>query len=299
MAKGSSQPPEKTLEPYAGSLYLVGTPIGNLEDISFRALRILKGVDWVAAEDTRHSGVLLHHFQIKTHLISYHNHNRIQRTPELVQALDRGESGALITDAGMPGISDPGEDLVQACIVAGIPVVPIPGPTAFVSALVASGLSTERFVFEGFLPSHPSGRRQHLACLTQETRTLIFYEAPHRLRETLRDMVEVFGSDRPVVIARELTKRFETFWRGSLQMAVDSLEIHPPKGEITLVVRGGSCVSPKEWSDEEILTALQTLVQQGLSRSQASRHLAEAGVASRRKIYHLSLQLTDLDPDEK
>ena len=200
----------------AGVLYVVGTPIGNLEDMTFRAVRILQTVDAIAAEDTRHTGKLLQHFQIKTPQISCHQHNIQSRLPGLLERLHTGQKLALVTDAGMPGISDPGYELVQACVSEGILVVPIPGPTAAITALSASGLPTDRFCFEGFLPVKGVERRERLVALQPEARTMILYEAPHRLRQTLKDLADALGIDRSTVVSRELTKRYETFWRGTL-----------------------------------------------------------------------------------
>src|SRR4028119_1022763 len=189
-----------------GTLYLVGTPIGNLEDMTFRAVRILQTVQVIAAEDTRHTGKLLQHFQIQTPQVSYHDHNRQQRLPQLLQRLCEGEAIALVTDAGIPGISDPGYELVNACIEAGVQVVPVPGASASLTALSAAGLPTDRFVFEGFLPASGKDRQQRLESLPSEPRTLIFYESPHRLRVTLQDLADSLGKDRRIVLARELTK---------------------------------------------------------------------------------------------
>ncbi|MFS8886832.1 16S rRNA (cytidine(1402)-2'-O)-methyltransferase, partial [Synechococcus sp. R55.1] len=226
------------MEHPTASLYLVATPIGNREDITLRALRVLREVDWVAAEDTRHSGQLLKHFQISARLISYHEHNAAQRIPQLLKYLSAGQSVALISDAGTPAISDPGEELVRACIQAGIPVIPVPGPVAAVAALTASGLPTGRFVFEGFLPLKPSQRQARLQQLAQEERTVVLYEAPHRLRQTLQDLLDHCGPERQIVLARELTKLYESFWRGSLAAALEHCAAQPPRGEFTLLLEG-------------------------------------------------------------
>ncbi|HTL90128.1 MAG TPA: 16S rRNA (cytidine(1402)-2'-O)-methyltransferase, partial [Leptolyngbya sp.] len=180
----------------SATLYIVGTPLGNLEDMTYRAVRILQTVDLIAAEDTRHTGKLLQHFQVKTPQISYHDHNRQTRTAELIDRLQQGTSIALVTDAGMPGISDPGYELVRACTEVGIPIVPIPGATAAMTALSASGLRSDRFAFEGFLPAKETDRREHLERLITDERSLIFYEAPHRIQKTLQDMATVLGNDR-------------------------------------------------------------------------------------------------------
>lgn len=281
-------------EPKPGTLYLVGTPIGNLEDMTFRAVRILQAVDAIAAEDTRHTGKLLHHFQITTPQISYHEHNQKSRIPEIVRRLQQGQAIALVTDAGMPGISDPGYELVQACVAEMIPVVPIPGSTAAISALVASGLPSDRFVFEGFLAnSSSSKRRERLTALQAETRTLIFYEAPHRLRQTLQEMAEVFGRDRQIVTARELTKLHEELWRGTLEAAIAHYATREPTGEFTLVVAGAELSQPL-LSEAALIAELQDLLKQGLSRSQASRQLAQQTSLPRRHIYQLALSIADV-----
>lgn len=278
---------EKVCQP--GTLYIVGTPIGNLEDMTFRAVRILQGVDAIAAEDTRHTGKLLHHFQITTPQVSYHEHNRITRTGELVERLQQGQAIALVSDAGMPGISDPGYELVKACVEAELAVVPIPGCSAVVAALIASGLPSDRFVFEGFLPAKPKDRRAHLERLNSETRTLVFYEAPHRLRQTLQDL-RMLGSDRAIVLARELTKLHEEFWRGTIAEAIDQYRDREPMGEFTLVLAGAE-LNPLVLTDDALKAELQTLINQGLSRSEASRQLAQQTALPRRQIYQLALSL--------
>lgn len=278
-------------QPGGGILYLVATPIGNLGDITLRALETLKSVDLIAAEDTRHSGQLLKHYQISTRQLSYHSHNRRQRIPQMLERLQQGSRIALITDAGLPGISDPGEELVQACIEAGIAVVPIPGASACLTALVASGLSTERFVFEGFLPTQQQARGQRLAALAPETRTLIFYEAPHRLERTLEAMIETWGGSRQIVVARELTKRYEEFWRGSLDSALAYLQTHGVRGELTLVLKGADPTAKRDHQAEatDWIQAVEDLMTHGLSRSQAARQLAQAYGRDRQEIYRASL----------
>jgi 16S rRNA (cytidine1402-2'-O)-methyltransferase len=280
-------------EPKPGTLYVVGTPIGNLEDISFRAVRILQSVDAIAAEDTRHTGKLLHHFQIKTPQLSYHEHNRNSRIPEIIAQLQQGQAIALVTDAGMPGISDPGYELVQACVEAGITVVPIPGASAAITALSAAGLPTDRFVFEGFLPAKGKPRRDRLEFLQAESRTIILYEAPHRLRQTLQDLAVVFGGERQIVLARELTKLHEEFWRGRIEQAIALYQQKEPQGEYTLVMAGMELVQP-QLSTAEIKAELQRLILEGVSRSQASRQLAKATALSRQQIYQLALTIPDL-----
>ncbi|MDJ0742268.1 MAG: 16S rRNA (cytidine(1402)-2'-O)-methyltransferase [Xenococcaceae cyanobacterium MO_167.B27] len=274
-----------------GKLYLVGTPIGNLEDMTWRGVRILQEVDLIAAEDTRHTGKLLQHFKITTPQISYHEHNKQSRTVELVQKLQEGMNIAVVSDAGMPSISDPGQEIVVAAIAAGVTIIPIPGVSASLTALTASGLVTERFVFEGFLPTKHSLRKERLESLKQETRTLIFYEAPHRLSTTLKDLSIVMGQDRPVVLGRELTKIHEEFWRGTLGEAIALYqETRQPKGEYTLVV-AGAITEALLSSEAEIKQELRELLQQGMTRSQASRHLAKLTSFSRREIYQLALEI--------
>ncbi len=219
-------------------LYLVPTPIGNLEDVTLRALRVLKEVDLIACEDTRTSGIFLTHYGITTPKTSYHEHNEARKTPHLVARMQAGEDVALISDAGSPGISDPGFYLVRACVQAGIRVEPLPGATAFVPALTAAGLPTERFVFEGFLPVK-KGRQTRLLGLAEEPRTMVFYESPHRLVKTLGQFVETFGPERPAAVARELTKKFEEIRRGPLaELHAHYSEQLRVRGEIVLVVGG-------------------------------------------------------------
>lgn len=225
----------KSSEAPAGCLYVVATPIGNLEDITMRALRILKEADAVACEDTRQTMKLLSHFEIQKRLVSYHEHNEMTRAPEIVIELEQGAKVALVSDAGTPAISDPGHRLVALCLRHGIKVVPVPGASAFVAALAASGMPMEEFVFAGFLPSRQSERRKALRAFAIETRTLALYEAPHRLLDTLEDALEILGN-RPAVIAREVTKIYEEFRRGHLEDLLEGARRRPPRGEITLLV---------------------------------------------------------------
>lgn len=218
-----------------GCLYLVATPIGNLEDITLRALRVLKEVDLIACEDTRRTQKLLNHYGIRKRLVSYHEHNEMTRAPELVIELEQGARAALVSDAGMPVISDPGHRLVALCLRHRIPVVPIPGPSALVAALAASGMPTDEFLFVGFLPSRAGERRKALGQLSAQPRTLVFYEAPHRLEDTLKDALAIFGP-RPAVIAREVTKLHEEFLRGTLQELLEHVRSKPPRGEMTLLI---------------------------------------------------------------
>ncbi|GAB4232245.1 MAG: 16S rRNA (cytidine(1402)-2'-O)-methyltransferase [Elainellaceae cyanobacterium] len=276
----------------AGTLYLVGTPIGNLEDMTFRAVEVLRKVDRIAAEDTRHTGKLLQHFQVTAPQVSYHDHNRRSRHTELLQRLQQGEAIALVTDAGMPSISDPGYELVKACVEHHVPVVPIPGVSAVITAVSASGLPTERFTFEGFLPTKGQERQQRLEAIRVEARTVVLYESPHRLRQTLQDLVDVLGGDRAITLARELTKLHEEFWRGTLAEAVDHYQTHAPQGEFTLVIAGYE--APQQVLSEAALkTELQQLLEQGLSRSQASRQLAQQTSLPRRQLYQIALTIPD------
>lgn len=285
-----------TTDPKPGTLYVVGTPIGNLEDMTFRAVRILQTVDLIAAEDTRHTGRLLQHFQITAPQLSYHDHNSTSRIPELLTQLGRGKAIALVSDAGMPGISDPGYELVKACVEAEILVVPIPGPSAAITALSAAGLPTEKFVFEGFLPPKKQERQQRLEFLQAEVRTIIFYEAPHRLRQTLQDLAEVLG-ERQIVLARELTKLHEEFWRGSTEDAIIHYTEREPQGEYTLIVAGLALLKP-QLSEAELIAELQQIMAEGVSRSQASRQLAKATSLSRRHLYQLALAIPNLPSPE-
>ncbi|MDH6060830.1 16S rRNA (cytidine(1402)-2'-O)-methyltransferase [Chrysosporum bergii ANA360D] len=277
-------------DPAPGTLYVVGTPIGNLEDITFRAVRILQSVNLIAAEDTRHTGKLLQHFHIKTPQISYHEHNRHSRIPELLDYLSHGQAIALVSDAGMPGISDPGYELVKACVDAGLAVVPIPGASAAITALSAAGLPTDKFVFEGFLPAKGQKRREYLASIQAESRSLIFYESPHRLRETLQDLATVWGSDRQIVLARELTKIYEEFWRGTIAEAIAHYSQREPQGEYTLIAAGVPPTQP-QLTEEQLKAELLAMINQGISRSQASRELAKITSLPRRQLYQLALSL--------
>ena len=272
-----------------GKLYLVGTPIGNLEDITLRASRILQEVDLIAAEDTRRTGKLLQHLAISTPQISYNEHNHNSRIEELISRMQQGENLALVTDAGMPSISDPGVDLVRAAIAHNITVIPIPGGTAVISALAASGLPTDRFVFEGFLPQKQSDRYTRLELLRSETRTIVLYEAPHRILKTLKDLVEVVGESREIVLAREITKVYEEFWRGNITQAIAMYtNERQPKGEYTIVLQGAPA-SSLITDEAELKQELRQLLDRGMTRSQASRQLAKLTSLSRREIYQLDL----------
>ena len=228
---------EKPTSPLAPGLYIVATPIGNLEDITLRALRVLKEADLIACEDTRHTQKLLNHYGITTRTISYHEHNEASRAEELVRELEKSVRIALVTDAGMPGISDPGYRVVAKAVEHGIPVVPVPGASAFVAALAASGLPTDSFEFHGFLPPKSGQRRQVLESIKNSQQTQVFYEAPHRVKDAVEDVVEILGANRQVVIAREVTKIHEEFVRGKAAEVLETLNSHPQvKGEITLLI---------------------------------------------------------------
>ena len=274
----------------SGTLYLVGTPIGNLEDLTYRAVLVLKEVDFVAAEDTRVSGKLLHYLEISKPLVSYHEHNRKQRGPELVQRLLQGETCALVTDAGMPAISDPGEDLANLCHEAGIPVVPVPGACAAVSALAQSGLPSGKWCFEGFLPTAGKQRRERLAVLKQETRTCIVYEAPHRLKATMQDLAEQLG-DRRVSISREITKLHEECLRMTLTEAAAYYTEHEPRGEFVLVIEGAS-ENPEQAAAsqmEQAIALTEELTAAGLTLRDAVKQAAKQTGARKNQLYQTML----------
>ncbi|MGZ4813087.1 MAG: 16S rRNA (cytidine(1402)-2'-O)-methyltransferase [Terriglobales bacterium] len=239
--------------PPAPALYVVGTPIGNLEDITLRALRTLRQVDLIACEDTRQTQKLLQHYEIRTPTISYHEHNEMTRAAELILRLEEGARIALVTDAGMPAVSDPGFRLISLAVRHNIPVIPIPGASAFLSALVASGLATDSFRFSGFLPAKRGERRTLLETLRNSPRTQIFYEAPHRIVEAMEDIVALLGGSRRVVIAREVTKLHEEFLRGRADEVLDRLRAHEPKGEITLLI--GKMEEAQEPPEAEVTPA--------------------------------------------
>lgn len=269
-----------------GTLYLVGTPIGNLEDITLRALRVLREVSLIAAEDTRRARILLDRYEITTPVVSYFEGNKAARERQLLDALEQGDL-ALISEAGMPGLSDPGYELVRAAIEHGHRVVPIPGPSAPIAALVASGLPTDQFVFLGFLPRRRSQRRALLAEVAREPRTLVAFEAPHRLREALADLEEVLG-DRPIAICRELTKQFEEIWRGTLSQARARFQEEEPRGEFTLVI--GGAPRGETWDAETVRQAVEQRLRAGMPRSEAVREVAVLSGWNRRAVYRLSLE---------
>lgn len=271
-------------------LYLVATPIGNLEDITLRALRLLKEVSLIACEDTRHTRKLLDHFGIRTPTISYHEHNEQTRAQELTARLQQGESIALVTDAGTPGISDPAYRIVVAAIQAGIQIIPIPGATALIAGLIASGLPTDAFLFVGFLPAKRHARREKLEALRTVRETLVFYEAPHRIKETLLEAEAILGN-RQASLARELTKLYEQFLRGRLSDIYAQLQMHEPRGEITLVIAGATEDETSPTASTTSLTAqLEQLLQTGISRNDALKQLAKMRGLSKKEAYRLLLE---------
>lgn len=273
-----------------GTLYLIPTPIGNLEDMTLRAIRILKEVDWIAAEDTRHTRQLLSHFSISGSLLRYDEHTREASGDAILEKLAKGESVGVVSDAGMPGIADPGSDLVKKAIERNLPIVPLPGANAGLTGLIASGLSTEFFCFVGFLPRTPKKQRERLEELKSFSGTLIFYEAPHRLRKTLEACLEVLGN-REAVWGRELTKKFETFYRNDLKNLLQKIQNEEPRGEYVILISGISdpdneqkvqTISPQE--------RLSQLLQEGLAKKDAARQVAKEYNLSRREAYQWTLE---------
>jgi 16S rRNA (cytidine1402-2'-O)-methyltransferase len=272
------------------TLYLVSTPIGNLEDMTFRAIRILKEVRLIACEDTRTSRVLMQHFDIATPLTSYHEHNKLVKLDTIFNTLKTGDV-ALISDAGTPGISDPGYELVREAIAQGYTVVPIPGANAIASALIASGLPTDGYVYLGFLPKKQNARRELLETVKNERRSLICYESPHRLADTLSMVMAVMGSERAVCVAREMTKLFEEFYRGTAQQAHARFTAENPKGEITLVISGA--ISGGQWDKMRVLNELETRLEQGESLSSAAKAIAHLSGWKKSTVYELGLEDAD------
>ena len=268
----------------AGTLYVVGTPIGNLSDMSIRAVETLKSVDFICAEDTRVTAKLLNHFEIKKPLISYHEHNAFQSGKNIVEKLQSGESCAVVTDAGMPCISDPGEGLVKLCAENVIKTAVVPLASAAVSALAISGLSTSRFTFEGFLSTTKKQRLEHLSSLVNETRTMIFYEAPHKLIYTLRDMFEFFG-DRKISICRELTKIHEEVIRTTLSGAIEKYEAVSPKGEFVLVIEGKQKDNGVSDTIEDAIKQVNELIEKGIRAADACKQIAKITSFSKGELY--------------
>ena len=273
----------------AGILYLVPTPIGNLGDISLRAKQTLENADFIAAEDTRVSLKLLNHLEIKKPLVSYYEHNKTFKGGRIVERILAGETCALVSDAGSPAISDPGEDLVKECAAAGITVCAIPGPCAAITALSISGQSTGRFCFEGFLSMSKKSRREHLSSLRAEKRTMIFYEAPHKLMNTLEDMVEVFGQERPISFCRELTKLHEEVLRTTLGQAIVHFTETPPKGEFVLVVAGAPEEAKEVPTATDAAGRVNELISQGLSRKDAIKQTAQELGLPKNAVYAAAL----------
>lgn len=273
-----------------GTLYLCATPIGNLDDITLRTLKLLETADVIAAEDTRNTLKLLNHFGIKTPMTSYHEHNKAGKGPALLERLQRGENIALVTDAGMPGISDPGADLVRLCHAAGVPVTVAPGASAAVAALVLSGLDTRRFVFEGFLPPEKKERREILRTLEREHRTMVFYEAPHRLLDTLETLCAVFGTERRTAAARELTKKFEEVRRDTLGGQIAYFRENTPKGEFVLVCAGlpleeQRTAAQEGWAEIPLEEHMVRYLAEGMAEKDAMKQVAKDRGVSKREIY--------------
>lgn len=283
----------------AGKLYLCATPIGNLEDITLRVIRTLKEVDLIAAEDTRHSIKLLNHFKITTPMTSYHEHNKVDKARYLVGKLQEDINIALITDAGTPGISDPGEELVRQAYEAGVEVTSLPGASASITALTLSGLSTRRFSFEAFLPSDKKERRRVLEQLKVDTRTVILYEAPHRLLKTLREMVEALG-DRRITIIKELTKRHETIMQTTLLGAIEKYESLEPRGEYVIVLEGRQEKEleherQNQWEALSIWEHMEVYTEKGVDRKEAMRTVAKDRGISKRDVYQMLMKDQDLE----
>lgn len=278
----------------SGKLYLVGTPIGNLGDLSPRGEQALRDADFIAAEDTRVTMKLLNHFDIRKPLVSYFEHNKYASGAKILERIIAGENCALVTDAGMPAISDPGEELVRMCADSGVEVLVVPGPAALVSAVALSALPSGRFCFEGFLSTANKSRREHLESLRGEKRTMIFYEAPHKLLATLRDMLEVFG-DRPVAVVRELTKLHEEAVRTTLSTAVDAYTETPPKGEFVLIIGGAPAAEQPAHTLEEAVRYAASLREDGLSPTAAAKEAAAQFGFKKGEIYKAILPSVDKD----
>lgn len=279
----------------SGSLYLCATPIGNLEDITLRCIRILGEVDLIAAEDTRQTLKLLNHFEIKKSLISYYEHNKNEKGREIIRQLIEGKNIALVSDAGMPGISDPGYELVNLCIENNIQIIPIPGASASLTALIVSGLSTDRFCFEGFLPMNNKQRKQRFKQLLQETRTIIFYEAPHKLLNTLKDIKLNLG-DRQVSISRELTKKFEETVRGLVSEVAEVFEKKSIKGEFVIILQGISekeliDIDLKKWHNITIEEHIKMYMDQGMNKKEAVKKVSEDRRLPKKEVYKISVEI--------
>ena len=283
---GLSRPPSAKIVGM-GTLYLVATPIGNLEDITLRALRILREVDLVAAEDTRQTRKLLHHYKIDAQLLSYHEHNKEQRKKRILEALEQGNV-ALVSDAGTPGLSDPGFELVQAALDGEHTVSSIPGPSAPITALVASGLPTDAFLFLGYLPRRPHERKKFLQSVTHESRTLLLFEVPHRLNQTLEEIEGFLGQERQLAVCRELTKLHEEILRGTVGEIREHFKGVEPRGEFTLVIAG----APTDvlWEEEDVRKAVIACLEEGLGPSQIARRVAAQSKWPRQAVYRMTLE---------
>lgn len=278
-----------------GILYLCATPIGNLEDITLRCIRILKEVDVIAAEDTRHTIKLLNHFEIKKHLVSYHEHNKFEKGKDLINQMLEGKNIALVSDAGMPAISDPGEDLVKLCIENNITVVPIPGASASLSALIVSGLSTRSFCFEGFLSSNKKEKKEKLQQLAEETRTIILYESPHRIKETLTELQQYLG-DRRISVSRELTKKFEETLRGSISEIHAILQQRNIKGEFVIIIEGIDIKvlidnESQKWHNITVEKHILMYIEQGMDKKEAIKKVAEDRNIPKKEVYIIACNI--------
>ncbi len=294
MSNTDVNPNTNQAESPAGKLYLCPTPIGNLGDITERTVETLKNADLIAAEDTRVSMKLLNHLEIKKPITSYYEHNKKEKGGYLIEKLLGGARVALVTDAGMPGISDPGEDLVKLCIENQIPVEALPGACAFATALIASGLPTGRFTFEGFLSVNKKSRREHLSALKDEQRTMIFYEAPHKLIYTLNDMAAIFGGSRKIVLARELTKRYEEYIRTTLSGAIEHFSQNSPKGEFVLILHGsdgGRC--EKENVTSDITALISSCISEGIKGKSIAKIASKSFGISKNEAYDLYLKINE------
>ncbi|MCX7615661.1 MAG: 16S rRNA (cytidine(1402)-2'-O)-methyltransferase [Clostridiales bacterium] len=275
-----------------GKLYIVATPIGNLGDISIRALDTLKSVSFIAAEDTRVTMKLTNHFSIKAPLVSYYEHNAKEQGEKIVSRILSGEDCALVCDAGTPSISDPGKDLASLCADSGITVVPVPGPSAIITALSASGMNTGRFTFEGFLSTSQKSRKEHLKSLINEERTMVFYEAPHKLNKTLRDFYDTFGN-RAICISREITKLHEEFLRTTLSDAISHFEEHPPRGEFVLILSGAEHKKP---DTIDALSMVGLYVEKGMSLSESVKKVSRDASVGKSELYRMALEKYKKDP---
>jgi len=272
-----------------GTLYLVATPIGNLEDISPRAIRILREASLIAAEDTRHTGKLLKHFEIETQLTSYFEHNKLNKLDFILDKLSTGDV-SLVSDAGTPAINDPGYELVRAALASGFDVVPVPGPSAPIAALAVSGLPTDSFLYLGYLPNKTSERHKRLQEISSAPYTLLFLESPHRIVESLEDILSILG-DRQICVAREMTKMFEEYWRGNITEAVDYFKSQPARGEFTLVVEGKGKDESEKWTEDELLKAIRKGLKSDIPAKSISTELAEQSGWSKKEVYRLIIKI--------